>query len=629
MTARSPRQRSDRVVPPALSYVPPASPFTGGSRPGLQTFPSQPMSGESLPIDASVDEHRPARSLDGTALPIVVGVTGHRMIDAAHVASLERTVGRMLGELRRDYPSSPLTVLSPLAEGADRLVARVALEAGAHLVVPLPFEYGRYVADFTTEESRAEFDALLARASRHFVLPLLEGHDLESMSVSGHSRDLHYAQVGAYIARSCQVMIALWDGHTKQLHGGTADVVLYCLHGAPPVLTPGASPLDAPQCRPVYHVATPSSRGLADGIEPLEGRMLRPDGYASDRTAQDALRHLLERIDGFNRDERRLHDRLAAMRERSRQYIAPQPVADVLDDDQRAILERYVVADSLALHYRRRSSTGLLAIVVGVFIAVAFFEIYGHMAPETHWLLVAYLVGLLGVWLVQRRVRRGDYQTKHLDYRALAEGLRVQLFWRIAGIREGVADHYMRKQRSVLDWIRTAIETWSIGATEREEARVEAHLDVVARHWVADQSSYFRGAAHHADHLHHRLERIVDAFFGSALVIALLHLVNHLVAHEAVALGHVPILAIGVCLLTAGVLHGYIGRRALPELSKQFAHMATVFATAHDRLESMRASGDSAGARALLTELGIEALSENGDWLILHRERPLEMPRGH
>jgi hypothetical protein len=31
---------------------------------------------------------------------------------------------------------------------------------------------------------------------------------------------------------------------------------------------------------------------------------------------------------------------------------------------------------------------------------------------------------------------------------------------------------------------------------------------------------------------------------------------------------------------------------------------------------------------ALIEELGKEALSENGDWILLHRDRPLDVPHG-
>ena len=32
-------------------------------------------------------------------------------------------------------------------------------------------------------------------------------------------------------------------------------------------------------------------------------------------------------------------------------------------------------------------------------------------------------------------------------------------------------------------------------------------------------------------------------------------------------------------------------------------------------------------APALIEELGKEALVENGDWVLLHRERPLQVPK--
>ena len=52
-------------------------------------------------------------------------------------------------------------------------------------------------------------------------------------------------------------------------------------------------------------------------------------------------------------------------------------------------------------------------------------------------LYVGALVAAYALWLWSRRAR---YQTKYLDYRALAEGLRVQIFWRLAGISDAAAD---------------------------------------------------------------------------------------------------------------------------------------------------------------------------------------------
>jgi hypothetical protein len=38
-------------------------------------------------------------------------------------------------------------------------------------------------------------------------------------------------------------------------------------------------------------------------------------------------------------------------------------------------------------------------------------------------------------------------------------------------------------------------------------------------------------------------------------------------------------------------------------------------------------TNDWAAAQRVLAELGREALAEHGDWLLLHRERPMEMPK--
>lgn len=93
------------------------------------------------------------------ALPLVLGITGHRDLREEDREALEAFVGGVFTDLRARYPRTPLTLLSPLAEGADRLAARVALESGVRLIVPLPMPRELYERDFPT--SRAEFDRLL------------------------------------------------------------------------------------------------------------------------------------------------------------------------------------------------------------------------------------------------------------------------------------------------------------------------------------------------------------------------------------------------------------------------------------------------------------------------------------
>lgn len=77
-----------------------------------------------------------------------------------------------------------LGVLSPLAEGADRLVAREVLKVpGAVMEVILPLEKTDYMRDFETDESKAEFEALLSQARTVRQLPSrMTGFSLMSRS---------------------------------------------------------------------------------------------------------------------------------------------------------------------------------------------------------------------------------------------------------------------------------------------------------------------------------------------------------------------------------------------------------------------------------------------------------------
>ncbi|MEK6260925.1 MAG: hypothetical protein AABP62_20180 [Planctomycetota bacterium] len=101
------------------------------------------------------------------------------------------------------------------------------------------------------------------------------------------------------------------------------------------------------------------------------------------------------------------------------------------------------------------------------------------------------------------------------DCRSLAEGLRVQFYWNLAGLGESVSANYMQRQRSELDWIRGAIR-WSSFPYERWRLRFDALLpatqtaviESVHESWVAHQSKFFRDRAHmrhHELHFWHKL----------------------------------------------------------------------------------------------------------------------------
>jgi hypothetical protein len=166
-------------------------------------------------------------------LPLVIGVTGHRDLRDQDVPTLEREIAAIFERLRHDYlhgdVETPIIVLSSLAEGADRLVARVALRHGARLVAPMPMPIEEYRRDFEPglkAGNAAEFEALLAQAIAASVVPFTPGNSLAAVRADATKREEQYRAAGLFIAQHANVLIALWDGDgTAMRPGGTAEVV--------------------------------------------------------------------------------------------------------------------------------------------------------------------------------------------------------------------------------------------------------------------------------------------------------------------------------------------------------------------------------------------------------------------
>jgi hypothetical protein len=606
-------------------------------------------------------------------LHLVVGVTGHRDLRAGDGPALEASVGRVLVDLMAAHPATPLLIVSPLAEGADRLVAAVGLELGARLLVPLPLPRPLYEADFQTPASREEFARLLARADEWFELPLEADADASDVARPGPARDRHYARVGAWIACRSHVLLALWDGRAASdtpHDGGTASIVRLRLDGQLPGEGRPAG-LDPPDRGPVYQVVTPRARdGAPDGIPFSIVHRFPGDGWGAEASAA-AHRRLLARMDAFNQDALALTGRPAGALEGSREALLP--AAGQLSAHLRAIREVFAVADVLALHHQRATYRALRDIFRVVLVASVFFAVFEHLWPAV-WPLYVASLALAGLARLRwRRARRENVQGRYQDYRALAEGLRVLFYWRLAGLVDPVAAHYLRKQRGELDWIRLALEVWSLppgvrtvpaagesaggdpepmtGTTKGSAAgaAVSSRLEAIARHWIGGQAAYFREAARRDEVRARRFQ----AWAGWALAVWLvlsalllgvvgLDLVTERASWSA-GVAHAVIqswpdhrewvrgallVGLALSLVVAALLHNFAEKRALPEHARQYTRMALLFAEAERQADALRAAQRWNDLLALIRELGREALIENGDWLLLHRERPLEIPKG-
>jgi hypothetical protein len=527
------------------------------------------------------------------------------------VPRLREVLAEAISGLRAAFPDLSLLLLSPLAEGGDQLAAEVALSLGARLFVPLPMPLELYLQDFTDTEAAMRLRWLLGQATS---VELTLADDIDALHTPGPWRDRQYLAAGLHVANHCHLMLALWDGSEDGGTGGTSEIVRYYLGGP----LPGArratdnlrQMLAGDDDSLVLHVPIRRRSSPVANGEPESPRWLTSAGS---RPFADGMppeyRRIFERMQVFERDRRD-----AAM-----QFPAAQgedPVACSL-----------VVVDAMAVHYQRLMIAAMrvihgLAVVMGLS-----FLLYSDLgAPDGMlWLfLVFFMIGLL----VSITANRLDWHRKYIDYRALAEGLRVQAFWRRAGLLvegdpEFAHDNFLQKQDVELGWIRNVMR--QLGLTplppvdDPSRAVEQVIEDWVGRPGESGQLAYYgRKAALRARH-HHRTQMLGEACLWTGIAISLLLAVGHGLLSPSVR--NVMVTLMGSLSLFAAVREAYAYRKADKELVKQYRFMQRIYTNARIALDAARTTRER---REILRALGEAALAEHAEWALMHRDRPIE-----
>jgi hypothetical protein len=145
-----------------------------------------------------------------------VGVTGHRDLCEADLTAMAQQVTQAIAHISEQHPGEHCMLWTGLAEGADRLVAHCAWQAGWQVgaVLALPLE--EFEQDFEAPAGQQEFRSLLQRCVQ-----------VQVASEPGTPRPDCYAAVGEWLCLKSDTLLALWDGDLKAAlrPGGTAWVV--------------------------------------------------------------------------------------------------------------------------------------------------------------------------------------------------------------------------------------------------------------------------------------------------------------------------------------------------------------------------------------------------------------------
>jgi hypothetical protein len=290
----------------------------------------------------------------------------------------------------------------------------------------------------------------------------------------------------------------------------------------------------------------------------------------------------------------------------------------------------FMAADWLAIHFQAKFTRALRGVYVLAALMGLAFIAYSDLRAQP---VMVYL--FLGFFfagaLIHRIGERRAWHRKYLDYRALAEGLRVQCYWVAAGVladrvTKFAHDNFLQKQDVELGWIRNVMRyTGRLGDISPPSS---AGVAFARREWVGDphpgngQLAYYQRKAQERVALGRRTARI-GAFClwsGIATAAVLAAFGNRMEEGWRDLL----IVLMGVLPLTVAIREAYAQKRAEKELIKQYVFMARIFSNARRQLEN---TDSDATRRKILKALGDAALEEHAQWLLLHRERPLEHSR--
>jgi hypothetical protein len=570
----------------------------------------------------------------GGRIPIVVGACGHRNIDPSN-PRLIAVIEEQCAALKMRYRHSPFLILSALAEGADRLIAKVAMaKLEADLIAVLPMPADEYENDFQTEESKAEFRDLLTRALHVRTVEVPAG---DAWKTPGEPRNVQYARAGAMIADQAQVLFAIWDGKGARGTGGTSDLVAWFERGYSPkeytAYKEEVTPLD------------PLEPGRSVRIDPVTGKSVtveNPGSVARVKKVQapekSKIETILERTDEFNR----------AVQRSARAISASYPLADKASIRELALTDAaYHAADGVSIRFANVVRHTDARIYVLAMLAVVVF----NFVSSKDWAPWTYL-GVTGVMvLLGSRVLVPALDNRFHEYRCLAEALRTLFFWRAAGIASSVWLPFLARQSGVVHWIRQSARTVEFC----QDCRPCSHpklgsesfpegLRIAKEKWVDDQATWFAGKElfHFKKHKFWSkiVQRAIVGSFATAGLIAILTLIpaagsddsKSTIFNEYVKPDKfTDYWQLALSLFAAGAVaaRGFLLRTSHLELAKQYASQRQIFEQASRMLEAHKNEPAPEWTPIeILENLGQEALQEQAEWVWLKHTRPFEVPAG-
>ncbi|MCW3797648.1 DUF4231 domain-containing protein [Sphingomonas sp. BN140010] len=479
---------------------------------------------------------------------LTVGITGHRAEALPAAAAVEARVAAVLERLERAafdllkreaalFAAEPpcLTLVSPLASGADQLAARIAVERGWALQAVLPLPRQSYAASMDPAGA-AELQRLLEAATCVLELPGDPANPTDSFVMAGRATVAH-----------SDLLLAVWDGLPARGRGGTAETVdLALLRGTPilhlPIESDQPSRLLWSGFDPVvisapgdHHCGRPDEEAelhrvlaalLAPPPNPRERQFIQRYLVERERKLRLRLEYpLLMTLAGAHRISRKdVNARLGVEAARNEWLEYRQRCAGChgVDAPLDALQQAYEWSDRLATHfaqtYRSSHVFNFLLAALGALIGLSGLVFQGNPFE----LAIAEFAVVLAVIVNTQTGSSSCWHQRWLDYRQLAERLRPMRSLKLLGLAApdppgSPAEPIARRW---IDWYAAAMwRTIGCPGGRLQPADVPRLAEAIAERELEPQIAYNRRTGAQMAAFDQRLEWVALAIFGTTLAI--------------------------------------------------------------------------------------------------------------
>ena len=175
---------------------------------------------------------------------IYICITGNRDISNEQSIFIKKNIEDFLKKSLENKNLEEIIILTPLADGVDRIIADVVLDnfSDMKILVPLPFGEEIYkntfgkglkINNISQAESIKEYENLLEKIKKHNKCDDVyinlkfdkENYLNQNMDEQRKIRNEQYTLLGEYLIEKSDILIAVYDKNREIKKGGTIEIV--------------------------------------------------------------------------------------------------------------------------------------------------------------------------------------------------------------------------------------------------------------------------------------------------------------------------------------------------------------------------------------------------------------------